>query len=730
MKKQKVAWKFHPRVFNSLGADLVTDDIVAIIELVKNAYDAGADNVIISFLKEPESEDDDSDDFFLEIFDNGQGMTEQIIKDVWFTVATPYKETNKTISISKRLKRTVSGEKGLGRLSAARLGSVLEIYTMSINEPCYKVTVNWDNVYLSKQDSQEGGILEEAEFPYKNCKTGTVLRIKKLHEKWFSADDVQENEKEHGETKMESLENNLSRFISPFNAESKIGKFQISIRNPLSSLLIDISSPDFLSSPIYSINGEVSENGSISYLHNYNDGTKNIEKKVNLSSKEMWGTKVQDVNLIENFCGSFNFEIRVWDVDKESTELFSKRFNVSKVKLREQISFHKGISVYRDGVLVLPKTATARDWLGLDLRRISRVGKRISNRQMIGCVSITQDKNKGIVDASNREGFKNTKEVRVFKKYLIRIMEILEQHREDENLDKNHREPAFSDVLSGILPSELKDSIETIVSEKGTYDDILNAVREYESKANKTKDEITKRAYYYSRLASIGTLAAFLIHEIRNRTGSISDLHAKLREPEIYDTVVKHIEKLLVHAEDAVTSLEVLSNTFSPLAVKKPNPKKRICDPVEQLKASISSFKPDIDKKRIFLEYNQTSAVLKMYPGELSTIFSNLLSNSIFWLSETEKEERCIKIQFKINPAKDRVIIQFSDSGPGIIEGMEEKIFWPGWTKKNDGFGMGLTVASELVSQYDGKMSLIKPGELGGLTLKFDLPIYNKDGEK
>ena len=71
-----------------------------------------------------------------------------------------------------------------------------------------------------------------------------------------------------------------------------------------------------------------------------------------------------------------------------------------------------------------------------------------------------------------------------------------------------------------------------------------------------------------------------------------------------------------------------------------------------------------------------------------------------------------------------------SDSGPGVSEGMEDKIFWPGWTKRNDGFGMGLTVASELVSQYGGKMSLIKPGELGGLTLKFDLPIYKEGVEK
>jgi hypothetical protein len=56
MKKEIIPWKFHPRVFNSLGTDLVTDDIVAINELVKNSYDAGANEVIISFLKDTSSE--------------------------------------------------------------------------------------------------------------------------------------------------------------------------------------------------------------------------------------------------------------------------------------------------------------------------------------------------------------------------------------------------------------------------------------------------------------------------------------------------------------------------------------------------------------------------------------------------------------------------------------------------------------------------------------------------
>ena len=66
------------------------------------------------------------------------------------------------------------------------------------------------------------------------------------------------------------------------------------------------------------------------------------------------------------------------------------------------------------------------------------------------------------------------------------------------------------------------------------------------------------------------------------------------------------------------------------------------------------------------------------------------------------------------------------DSGPGIPEENAERVFWPGVTTKPGGIGMGLTVASEIVDAYDGKMALVQPGELGGASFQFDLPIETK----
>jgi signal transduction histidine kinase len=724
MEKQIIPFKFHPRVFNSLGADLVTDDIVAIIELVKNTYDAGANKVIISFLKDSQGEhkknkkadhnQSNSEKIILEIFDNGQGMTKEIVENAWFTVATPYKEQNKSVRIDKDTKRTVSGEKGLGRLSTARLGSSLEMYTKSEKESCWLIKIDWDKITEADDISDTGGTIEEAEFPYKDCKSGTVIRIKHLYKDW-SDDEVLRSS-------VDDLKNNLSRFISPFHDIKQYGKFGISIKTPLSASEIKISSPKYLNYPMYSVSGDVDDSGTIRFQYKYDNGSNKRNKKGIIRENE-----VKEADQEFNFCGAFKFELRVWDYDAGSIDIFTNKFNIKKSDLQQSVSYHKGISVYRDGILVLPKTDLSRDWLGLDLRRISRVGARISNRQIIGYVSIAANDNPKIIDASNREGFKNNGEVRVFKKYLLKIVQKLEHLRDEDKTGENHKEPPFSDILDKIFPGDLKDKVEQIIEKNGTHDDILNAIREYEDDVEKAQDDLTKRAYYYSRLATIGTLSAFLIHEISGRTGDIGYLHTEIRKKE-KSSVIKwiSIKKPLINAENAVNSLESLAHRFSPLVIKKINRAKGNCDPTHELHIVISALGKDLEKKNIQVKSNNISAVLAVFPGEMSSIYYNLFSNAIYWLNTTEISDKIIEVNFKLQSEKTRLGISFHDSGPGVEDGMEDKIFWPGMTNRTDGFGMGLTVASELVSQYGGKMSLIKPGKLGGATFRFDLPIRRK----
>ena len=126
----RVAFRFHARALAALGRDLVTNDVVAVMELVKNAYDALATRVDVRI----RAADGASDESFIEIVDDGHGMDYATIRDVWFMIATPFRQKRPVLKMGAR-SRAVTGEKGLGRLSAARLGRDLRVVTRTAGGP-------------------------------------------------------------------------------------------------------------------------------------------------------------------------------------------------------------------------------------------------------------------------------------------------------------------------------------------------------------------------------------------------------------------------------------------------------------------------------------------------------------------------------------------------------------------------------------------------------------------
>lgn len=91
IKQSEISMKFHPRAFSAFGSDLVTNDDVALTELVKNSYDAYASCVVIVF------HNDSINGKYIEIIDDGLGMTQDIVKNAWAVIATPYKMEHPSI---------------------------------------------------------------------------------------------------------------------------------------------------------------------------------------------------------------------------------------------------------------------------------------------------------------------------------------------------------------------------------------------------------------------------------------------------------------------------------------------------------------------------------------------------------------------------------------------------------------------------------------------------------
>ena len=702
---ERIPLRMHPRVFAALGADLVTNDVVAVIELVKNAYDAFARNVWLRFRNDPVR------GAYLEIQDDGTGMTKDIIQNVWCVVATPFKELNPVVK-SGHKERRVAGEKGLGRLSVARLGQHLYMLTKAPKNPCWEVGIGWSDI-------AQGDDLSES---FATCRkypgtppfeSGTLLRIYGLARQW-------------DEDHISDLEENLGRLISPF---SDLGDFNISLYgyNDTQTEGVEIESPDFLSRPKYSMRGSVDFDGNVEGTYRFSPFKEPASrcKSLNLPWSRIYEA-IQDSTRYpyssENaHCGPFSFELRAWDIAPEDTQEIAERFELQKSQVRRAIRAHKGISVYRDSVLVLPKSESARDWLGLDPRRISRVGTRLSTSQIVGYVSITAEDNPKIKDTSDRERLASCREVAEFEEILKAIVAILENERDEDRVMPDREKPM--DDLFEILSAE--DLVEEVIAQSDggvATTETVSILRSFSDRLDSARKTIQDRFVYYSRLATVGTIANMLVHEIRGRTtafGSFLDL-VKDRFGPFKD---KEVEEEIRTAENAVGALERLADTFAPLASRSFRRRRRHSILEDQIKECLALQRGEIERRNVQCYVPDTETVVAIDPGELDTIILNLVTNAVYWMGDVPRDNR--RLEFRINTINngERVRVSVHDSGPGVSLEDIEKVFWPGVTRKPGGIGMGLTVASELVAAYGGRLSTQHHGPTGGASFAFDLPF-------
>lgn len=704
--EEQVPFEIHPRVFAALGADLVTNDIVAVIELVKNAYDAFASRVDVRF-----GTDEKTGEPYLDIQDDGSGMDRRTIQGAWCVVATPYRVDNPTAR-KGRNERRVAGEKGLGRLSAARLGNSLEMLTRATGQPCWKVEVDWETLSSMKTLSSCFATCTRytGKPPFRD--TGTRVRILGLKSDW-------------NEEQVADLQENLARLVSPF---ASVSGFKIHMTAPGTTggeVAVEIVSPEFLDKPPYAIRGDVRSDGTVRlrYEHHPVAQGKKRFKEITLEWQDIHeGSEVRR-KLTEKKpeCGPFNFELRAWDIGTEDTQQIAERFEIAKGHVRKAIKAHKGISVYRDGILALPKSDDARDWLGLDLRRISRIGTRLSTSQIVGYVSITAGKNSHIQDTSDREGLVSNRAVTEFQEILKAIVAALEVERDIDRM-RPGKEVRLEALLDGVSAAELVSQVEELAEEGEVSAEAVRRVEAFSAKLDAVRDAIKTRFVYYSRLATVGTIAQMLVHEIRNRTTSIARF---LRTAHSNKAAIEEpaFENQLTLAESSVAALERLADTFAPLASRGFRRGRRDAILEESLHRCLALIDGDVKQARIDIHAPRGgSTAVAIDPAELDTIFLNLLLNAVYWIQKSDRP-RVLDVSIRRIREGSRARVTVSDSGPGVPEDDAERIFLPGVTRKPGGIGMGLTVAAEIVSEHGGQLSLVQPGAAGGATFVFDVPV-------
>lgn len=191
-------FKVTARVLAHLGEDLIKDESIALLELVKNSYDAGASICNVDFL----FDNNDGELNQITISDNGCGMSLDIVENVWLVIGT---DNKKHIIENKKSGRLPLGEKGIGRLGVHKLGNDIQLYSKAINQQEVFVHIDWTKLSTSNEidDFQiDYGYSEAPRFL--SDENGTIIIIRNIKGEW-------------NRRKLRSVYRDLTTLNSPFN---------------------------------------------------------------------------------------------------------------------------------------------------------------------------------------------------------------------------------------------------------------------------------------------------------------------------------------------------------------------------------------------------------------------------------------------------------------------------------------------------------------------------------
>lgn len=368
-------FKTHSDLKNIIGQDLINDDNIAIVELVKNGIDAYAEKIKVTFSEKKKS---------IIVFDNGHGMSLTDLENKWLNIA--YSE-KKNIKIKNRL---LAGNKGVGRFACDRLGQKLDLFTKKANDSILHLSLNWKNfegleehnsviqaVDISINETTPEFVEENTGFNINN--SGTILLITELRQSW-------------DRDKLLSLKRHLQSFVNP------IAAFDNSIVD------IELISLDELKEDL-TLDNHLKINGIIenTVFEKLKFNTTYIESKID-NTGEILTTEL------------FHDGVRIYKITEKNI-LFDKIKNISvtlhfmnpykKAYFKRQTGLtvveFGSIFLFINGYRVSPYGDRDNDWLQLNSRRAQGHNRYFGNRDLLGVINIIDNESNFRI-VSNREG--------------------------------------------------------------------------------------------------------------------------------------------------------------------------------------------------------------------------------------------------------------------------------------------------------------------------------------
>ena len=684
----------------TIGRDLIQDSYAAVVELVKNAYDADSPLVNICFTAKT-----DQTGYTVTIEDHGHGMSRDTVINKWMVPSTRDKLDRKTSPGG----RVMQGRKGVGRYAASVLGSDLFLETVDEYKEKTTVFVEWDN-FESAEYLDDVEILVESQI----CDDGkgTLLTITGNTEYLAEWDKKQ----------FDKLRFELKKLISPVGGLAGKGKQDFEIKLKISGFSgVDDIEETVEPYPIfdlydYRISGSINANGSGELTYVLQKARNTVEETITV-----------DLGKPTN-CGDLVFDIRVYDREAEAIEsLISRGLKdeygnyVGKLQARQLLNESNGIGVYRNGFRIRPLGDADFDWLRLNEQRVQNPSLRIGSNQAIGYVQIQSEEQSNLIEKSARDGLRENAAYEQLKTITREVIGKLEERRFSYRRKAGLSKPALKverelERLFSFdnLKKEIRKKLISGGMAESTAGEVIALISREEEEKTKAAEDIRQAVATYQGQATLGKIINVVLQEgrrplnyFRNDVPRISRFRKKLAETGDQ----KNIEEIVGIAQGVESNAAVLSDLFKrldPLATGRRAARKPLIIKNEILNA-FAIFRQEMQDNAIKFEVNGNDALFFLaWSQDIHAVFANLIDNSIFWLKEKSSVR---KITVDIVAEEDSLAyIDFRDTGPGIESSLinDGVIFEPQFSTKPSGSGIGLAIAGEAAERNNLELKALE----------------------
>lgn len=755
----KIPFKVSARTARLIGRENVANADAAIIELVKNSYDADASFCCIAM---------DSELGTLYIIDNGVGMTSKTIQEHWMVIGTQ----NKLNNFTSEQGRVQSGAKGIGRFALDRLGNKCTLLSNSQGNTGIKWNVDWGVFDKESNETIDRITADLDDFQYSHedeirkilgdktpdavLDTGVIIKIESLRDLWDD-DDIKK------------LYSNLEALIPPREESFTLYLYDLNNMAEYGDVL-----PALCDDYDFKLEAKVEEGIATITIHRheyvyeqipdefYKGKNAPFDKKtfkngsfVQTYSLHQLMPGYDDENKLLDDIGDFSLSLyfmKLASSKSDAEKYFYKKFD--RNKRSEWLEVFGGIKIFRDNFRVRPygePHGGSWDWLQLGNRHsnspaaVSRYKQyRVRPQNIAGSIHISRLTNLKFEDKSSREGMQDNAEFNLFKNIVLSILRVLEDDRSfiaSELLkiyNKNH-------AIQRLREEAEKESKKIAKSIKNKGDEEFTREEKFAVSIEAQKEEIRtlrEEQRLLRAFASIGLTTSSFAHELssidRKLVSRFDDIENLFLKFVSYDDVA-HVEEFLnpyvlidENKKEDKKIKQWLKYTLESIRKDKRRRKNlNFCEYLDQYKKSWNFTLTERCVDLVISTPQCERATIRAFEIDIDTILNNLLMNSLdaFYRKREPHLGSERKIYISVIPRDKHVTIKYSDNGPGLSKDIvrPDDIFEPLFTTKKDrygadkGTGLGMWLVKNVSDEYNAEAVLQNVG--AGFCLNINFPL-------